>query len=78
MRHKNSNISLQNIARELNAEAVVEGKVPRAMNRIHFPVEIVKTETTNLLWSGACEHSLDGIMTMQGEAARIPGVRRRR
>jgi TolB-like protein/DNA-binding winged helix-turn-helix (wHTH) protein/Flp pilus assembly protein TadD len=61
--------SLQEIARELGAEAVIEGTVQRAGDRIHLGVQLIRAQDDRHLWARSYECDLRDILSLQREVA---------
>jgi len=57
-------------ARELGVEAVVEGAVLRADNRVRVTARLVDAVRDNLLWAGTYERELGDVLALQSEVAR--------
>ena len=70
MRYRGSNLPLPEIARELRVEAVVEGSVMRAGERVRITVQLVEAATDCTLWARNYERDHTDILTLQSEVAR--------
>ena len=62
--------SLREIARELGVEAVMEGTVQRAGDRIHLSVQLIRAQDDRHLWAHSYECDLRDILSLQREVAR--------
>jgi TolB-like protein/Tfp pilus assembly protein PilF len=65
-----SNKSLPAIARELNVDAVLEGSVQRAGDRVRIRIQLIHAPTDSHLWAGEFERQLTDVLTLQNEIAR--------
>jgi tetratricopeptide (TPR) repeat protein len=70
MQYKSVLRPLPEIARELNVDAVVEGSVLRAGQRVRLTVELVEAATDTNLWARSYERDLEDILTLQSDLAR--------
>ena len=69
MQFKGSQKPLKEIARELNVDAVVEGSVQRAGDKINIGVRLIHASTEENLWSGNYSRDLRDVLTVQSEVA---------
>jgi serine/threonine-protein kinase len=70
MRYKKTDKSIPEIGRELNVDAVVEGSVLRAGDRVRITAQLIKAETDEHLWAESYERDLRDILALQSEVAR--------
>ena len=70
MRYKGGQKSIQEMARELNVDAIVEGSVQRAGNRLRINVQLIEAATDRHLWSANFERDLSDFFKVQSEVAR--------
>jgi eukaryotic-like serine/threonine-protein kinase len=70
MRYKGSDKPLTQIARELNVDAVVEGSVLRAGDRVRITAELIGAVPERHLWARSYERDLRDVLTLQSEIAR--------
>jgi serine/threonine protein kinase/tetratricopeptide (TPR) repeat protein len=70
MRYKQTHESLQQIARELNINAVVEGSVLRIGGRVRITAQLVYVATDRNLWASAYERDVRDVLAIQSEVAR--------
>jgi serine/threonine protein kinase/tetratricopeptide (TPR) repeat protein len=69
MRYRASQKSLPEIARELNVDAVVEGSVARAQDRVRVTAQLVHAATDTTLWARSYERPLSDALKLQSEVA---------
>ena len=69
MQYKAAKKSLPAIARELNADAVVEGSVQRAGNRIRVTAQLVRAADDRHLWAETYERDFRDILVLQDDVA---------
>ena len=69
MRYKGARQSVPEIARQLNVEAVVQGSVLRAGDRIRINAQLTDAKTDHILWTHSYERDLQDIIRLQGEVA---------
>jgi TolB-like protein/DNA-binding winged helix-turn-helix (wHTH) protein/Tfp pilus assembly protein PilF len=65
--YRGSNKTLPEIARRLNADAVLEGSVLRSGKRVRIDVELIQTATDTHMWSGSYDRDLKDIFALQAE-----------
>jgi TolB-like protein len=70
MQYKGSKKPLQEIARELNVDAVLEGTVVRSGDRVRVTVHLDRASPEGQLWAGAYDRSVRDILGLQNEIAR--------
>ncbi len=70
MQYKKARKPLPEIARELDVDAVVEGSVRRAGNRVRITAQLVHAPTDRHLWAKSYERDLIDVLTLQAEVAR--------
>ena len=77
MRYKGTRKPLRDIARELRVDAVVEGSVLRAGDRVRISAQLVRASTEQDLWAAKFERDLKDVLALQSEVARaiVHGVR---
>lgn len=69
MPYRGSELSLQQIAGELGATAVVSGSVRRAQGSVRINVELIDPATNASLWAERYDRDLDDIFAVQSEIA---------
>jgi len=70
VRYKDSRAPVSRIARELKVDALVQGTVLRAGDRVRITVQIVHGANDSYLWNGQWERPLTDVLVLQGEIAR--------
>jgi TolB-like protein/predicted Ser/Thr protein kinase len=70
MRYKKTDKSLPQIARELNVDALIEGSVLRAGNRVRITAQLIQGSTDRHLWAESYERDLRDVIALQSEVAR--------
>jgi TolB-like protein len=70
MQYKGSKKSLQENARELNVDAVLEGTVVRSGDRVRVTVHLDRASPEGQLWASAYDRSVRDILGLQAEIAR--------
>src|SRR6185437_10391271 len=70
MHYKGSNKTLPQIGHELNVDAVVEGSVQRAGQRLRITAQLIRTATDQHLWAQKYEGDAGDVLTMEDEVAR--------
>ena len=69
MPYKNSKKPMREIAREVHADAVIEGSVMRSADRVRITVELIDASSDQHLWAESYERDLKNVLTLQGEVA---------
>jgi len=69
MQYKNARKSLPEIARELNVDAVLEGSVVRAGDRVRVTARLIRAATDENIWAQSYERDLRDVLTLQGDVA---------
>jgi TolB-like protein/Flp pilus assembly protein TadD len=70
MQYKDARKPLPQIGRELNVDAIVEGSVLRAGDRVRITAQLVRAPTDTHLWAESYEGDLHDVLELQGEVAR--------
>jgi serine/threonine-protein kinase len=70
MRYKNARKPLSAIARELNVDAVVEGSIVRAGEKVRITAKLISAATEDTLWAQNYERDLRDILAVQSAVAR--------
>ena len=70
MRYKKTEKPLPQIAKELNVDAVIEGSVLRAGNRVRITAQLIQASTDRHLWAETYDRDLRDILALQSEVAR--------
>jgi TolB-like protein/DNA-binding winged helix-turn-helix (wHTH) protein/Tfp pilus assembly protein PilF len=69
MAYKGTHKPLSEIARELHVDAVVEGTVLRAGNRVRITAELVQVSTDHHLWADTYESQIGDILALQNRVS---------
>ncbi len=69
MRFKGTNKSLTDIGRDLGVDAIVEGSVQRAGNRVRIAAQLVRADSEQHLWANTYERDLKDVLTLRNEIA---------
>ena len=72
MQYKRARKPLPEIARELGVDAVVEGSVLRAGNRVRITAQLIHATTDEHLWTESYDRDLGDTLALQSEVARDP------
>jgi TolB-like protein/Tfp pilus assembly protein PilF len=70
MQYKEARKPLPEIARELNVDAVVEGTVRRAKDRVRVTAQLIEAKSDRHLWAESYERELSDVLTLQSDVAR--------
>jgi serine/threonine protein kinase/tetratricopeptide (TPR) repeat protein len=70
MRYKGTRKSVREIGRELGVDAVIEGSVQRAGNRVRITAQLIDAASDRHLWASRYERDLNDILKLQAEVAR--------
>ena len=69
MRFKGTHTPAQQIARDLNVDAIVEGSVVRSGENLRITAQLVQASSDRHLWAHTYDGSLRDILTLEREAA---------
>ncbi|HKV81177.1 MAG TPA: protein kinase [Candidatus Sulfotelmatobacter sp.] len=70
MHYRDSHKTLPEIAKELGVDAVVEGSVARAGNRVRIDAQLIQASDDRHLWAKGYERDIKDVLALQGELAR--------
>jgi adenylate cyclase len=70
MQYKGAKRPLPQIAQELNVDAVIEGSVLRAGDRVRITAQLIGAVPERHLWARNYERDLRDVLSLQGEIAR--------
>jgi serine/threonine protein kinase/Tfp pilus assembly protein PilF len=70
MQYKGTHKSLPEVARELNVDAIVEGSVQRAGERVKVTVRLIHAASEQHLWTETYDRELRDVLTLQNDVAR--------
>ncbi len=69
MRYKGTALSLPEIARELNVEAVLEGSALLIGGRMRLNVQLIAARTDETMWADRYDRQLEDVLDLQSELA---------
>ncbi len=69
MQYKHTQKSLQEIAQELNIDAVVEGTVVRSGDRVRISAKLFQTNVEGVLWADNFERKVTDVLALQSDVA---------
>jgi TolB-like protein/Tfp pilus assembly protein PilF len=69
MPYKGRKKALQQIARELNVDALVEGAVVREGDRVRVTAQLLRMQPERQLWADRYEREISSILALQGDLA---------
>ena len=69
MRYKGSELSLPEIARELNVDAVLEGSALLIGNRVRLSIQLISARMDETLWADRYDRELEDVLGLQNELA---------
>jgi TolB-like protein/DNA-binding winged helix-turn-helix (wHTH) protein/Flp pilus assembly protein TadD len=70
MRYKGTRKSLQEIARDLQVDAVVEGTVARSGDRVRITANLVQASPEKHLWADSFQRDIRNVLDLQDEVSR--------
>lgn len=70
MHYRATNKSIQEIARELNVDAIIRGSVQRSGESVLITVQLIHAATEKHLWADSYERDVRDILKLQSEVAR--------
>lgn len=70
MRYKGTKKSLQEIGRELDVDALVEGSVSRSGDRVRINANLVQVSPEKHLWADSFESNIRNVLDLQDDASR--------
>jgi TolB-like protein/DNA-binding winged helix-turn-helix (wHTH) protein/Flp pilus assembly protein TadD len=69
MRYKGTKKTLTEIGRDLGVDAIVEGSVQRAGNRVRIAAQLVRADSEQHLWADTYERDLKDVLNLRNEIA---------
>src|SRR5579862_3660589 len=69
IRYKGTKKNIKEIGRDLHVDAIVEGTVTRAGNRMRITAQLIQVSTDMHLWAEAYERDVSEILAVQNEVA---------
>lgn len=70
MAYKDSNKTVPQIARELGVDYLLESSVRKSHEQMRFTAQLIRAQDQTHLWAHSYDHSLTGVLLVQGELAR--------
>jgi TolB-like protein/DNA-binding winged helix-turn-helix (wHTH) protein len=75
MQFKKARLSLPEIARALNVDAILEGSISRSGNRVHMTLQLVRGDSDSHLWAESYDRDTDHVAALPDDAARAIAAR---
>jgi class 3 adenylate cyclase/tetratricopeptide (TPR) repeat protein len=69
MKYRDSSLPMEQIARELGVEAILEGSVRKAGNRVRISAQLIEVDTDRYVWSQSYDRDLIDVLGVQGDIA---------
>jgi serine/threonine-protein kinase len=69
MQYKNTRKPMEQIAQDLNVDAIVEGSVVRAGDRVQVRAKLFQTNVESALWAGNFERNFTDVLALQSDVA---------
>ena len=69
MQYKHTQKPLDQIAQDLNVDAIVEGSVIRAGGRVRISAKLFQTNVKGALWAGSFERNFTDVLALQSDVA---------
>jgi eukaryotic-like serine/threonine-protein kinase len=69
MQYKHTQKPLDQIAQDLNVDAIVEGSVIRAGERVRISAKLFQTNVKGALWAGSFERNFTDVLALQSDVA---------
>ena len=69
MKYKDTALSLPEVARELNVDAVLEGSALLVGNRVRAIMQLVRARDEEMLWSDRYDRNVEDVLMLQSELA---------
>jgi serine/threonine protein kinase/Tfp pilus assembly protein PilF len=70
MRYKDNTKSMQEIGRELQVDAIIEGSVQRSGSRVRISAQLIDTKSDRTLWGQNYERDVTDVLALRDELAR--------
>lgn len=67
IRYRGSRTPLDQIARELNVDAVITGSIQRSGNRVSITAQLLNPSTGDQLWSNRYDRDLEDVLTLRND-----------
>ncbi|HUR36385.1 MAG TPA: winged helix-turn-helix domain-containing protein [Terriglobales bacterium] len=69
MRYKNAELSLEQVARELRVEYVLEGSVRRTARKVRISARLIQSSDQMQTWANTYESAVKDVLTLQADVA---------
>ncbi|HEX2723607.1 MAG TPA: protein kinase, partial [Gemmatimonadaceae bacterium] len=69
MKYRDTTLSLPEVARELNVDAVLEGSALLIGNRVRVNVQLIRARDEETLWSSSFDRDVEDVLRLQSELA---------
>jgi len=69
MRYKDTEVAMQQIGRELNVDAVLEGSVLRAGGKVRISTQLIDARTDSHIWADSYEREARDVLRLQSTVA---------
>src|SRR5262249_31608721 len=69
MQYKRTQKTLDQIAQELNVDAIIEGTVQRSGNRVRISAKLYQANVEGALWAGNFERNFTDVLALQSDVA---------
>lgn len=69
MRYRDTQLSMAQVGRELGVDAILEGSVRKAGNRVRIAAQLIEVDEDRYVWSQSYDRDLIDIFGVQGEIA---------
>jgi TolB-like protein len=69
--YKDKDVTLRDVARQLNVAHILEGSIRRAGDRIRITAQLIDTHTDTHLWSETYDRTLEDIFAIQDDIAAV-------
>jgi TolB-like protein/Flp pilus assembly protein TadD len=70
MRYKDTDLTLKEIAQELNVTSILEGSVQKAGEKVRITIQLIDAESDTHLWSDSFDGELYDVFKFQSDVAR--------
>lgn len=75
MQYKGAHRPIQEIARALNVDAILEGSISRSGNQVHMTLQLIRADTDTHLWAESYDRDAANVASLPDDAARAIAVR---
>ncbi|HLQ06279.1 MAG TPA: FimV/HubP family polar landmark protein [Nitrososphaerales archaeon] len=69
MRYRDTALSMEQVGRELGVDAILEGSVRKAGNKVRIAAQLIEVDTDRYVWSQSYDRDLNDVFQVQGEIA---------